>query len=346
MPFRLVTGRLATGITRSTAFRQRCSTHTATSYSRQRLPFTHSLSASTSASRLAFRAVLVSLLSPVMCAWLPLAHRLLSNPMSFVRPTTSGRVPCVALQSTHSSATLLLGVPASLILARLAVFATSTLSVRPMVRASTATVSSMFIIPGQLRDIRVGYAVDPKQDLIPVCPEQRTAMPCYTRLRRRSLSHSFRSVFAIRPETPNNALQRTEAGGGLFSEIHVLHRQPLSLSLEALGGARAHRNRSRSQITMTRTLFLSLAILGVAPAVLLALVNLVVDVASRFFRPVSFSFRTFGRNGAAFDFLPALHLSATNSLLILVGSALLVVGIARIRPEIPLKPSPTASSPP
>ena len=34
---------------------------------------------------------------------------------------------------------------------------------------------------------------------------------------------------------PNHALQRTEAGGRAFSAIHVLRRQPPSLSLEALG---------------------------------------------------------------------------------------------------------------
>ena len=34
---------------------------------------------------------------------------------------------------------------------------------------------------------------------------------------------------------PNNALQRTEAGGGVFSAIHVLRRQPPSLSLGPLG---------------------------------------------------------------------------------------------------------------
>ena len=37
------------------------------------------------------------------------------------------------------------------------------------------------------------------------------------------------------PASPNNALQRTEAGGRLFLAIHALLRQPLSLSLEALG---------------------------------------------------------------------------------------------------------------
>ena len=35
---------------------------------------------------------------------------------------------------------------------------------------------------------------------------------------------------------PNHALQRTEAGGGLFSALHVLRGQPLSLSLSSLGG--------------------------------------------------------------------------------------------------------------
>ena len=36
---------------------------------------------------------------------------------------------------------------------------------------------------------------------------------------------------------PNHALQRTEAGGGAFFAIHVLRRQPLSLSLSSLGTA-------------------------------------------------------------------------------------------------------------
>ena len=35
--------------------------------------------------------------------------------------------------------------------------------------------------------------------------------------------------------SPNNALQRTEAGGGVFSVFHVLRRQPPSLSLSPLG---------------------------------------------------------------------------------------------------------------
>ena len=34
---------------------------------------------------------------------------------------------------------------------------------------------------------------------------------------------------------PNNALQRTEAGGRVFSVFHVLRRQPPSLSLGPLG---------------------------------------------------------------------------------------------------------------
>jgi hypothetical protein len=37
------------------------------------------------------------------------------------------------------------------------------------------------------------------------------------------------------PPKANNALQRTEAGGGLFLAFHVLLRQPLSLSLGPLG---------------------------------------------------------------------------------------------------------------
>jgi hypothetical protein len=34
---------------------------------------------------------------------------------------------------------------------------------------------------------------------------------------------------------PNNALQRTEAGGGVFPVLHALLRQPPSLSLDSLG---------------------------------------------------------------------------------------------------------------
>ena len=40
---------------------------------------------------------------------------------------------------------------------------------------------------------------------------------------------------ALRSHTPNHALQRTEAGGRLFFAIHVLLRQPPSLSLSSLG---------------------------------------------------------------------------------------------------------------
>ena len=48
------------------------------------------------------------------------------------------------------------------------------------------------------------------------------------------------STAGSRPPTsvhpsPNNALQRTAAGGRIFLVFHALSRQPLSLSLEALG---------------------------------------------------------------------------------------------------------------
>ena len=62
---------------------------------------------------------------------------------------------------------------------------------------------------------------------------------------RRQCPHSPAGVHVLSsggPETPlygepNHALQRTEAGDGLFLAIHVLFRQPLSLSLSSLGPA-------------------------------------------------------------------------------------------------------------
>jgi hypothetical protein len=97
---------------------------------------------------------------------------------------------------------------------------------------------------------------------------------------------------------------------------------------------------------MTRALFLVIAALGVAPAVLLALVNLVAAIVPRFFRPISVSLRLFGRRGSTYDLGPALHLSAATTLLIIVGSVLLFAGIARIRPETPLSQNPPPSSTP
>ncbi len=97
---------------------------------------------------------------------------------------------------------------------------------------------------------------------------------------------------------------------------------------------------------MTRTLFLVIAILGVTPALLLALANLVATVVPRFFRPISISLRLFGPGGSTYDLRPAFHLSATTTLFIIVGSVLLFAGIARIRPETPLKQSLPPSSTP
>ena len=47
------------------------------------------------------------------------------------------------------------------------------------------------------------------------------------------------SCITALPPSPNNALQRTEAGGRLFSVVRVLRRQPPSLSLGPLGTASA-----------------------------------------------------------------------------------------------------------
>ena len=50
-----------------------------------------------------------------------------------------------------------------------------------------------------------------------------------------------RSFFRLYHQVPNNALQRTEAGGGPFLAIHVFLRQPASLSLEAVRPLRSSR---------------------------------------------------------------------------------------------------------
>ena len=97
---------------------------------------------------------------------------------------------------------------------------------------------------------------------------------------------------------------------------------------------------------MTRALFLAIAVLGVAPAVLLALANLAARMVPGFFRSISVSLRLFGPGGSTYDLRPALHLSTTTTLLIIVGSILLLAGVARIRPEAPLKPSLSPPSTP
>ena len=58
-------------------------------------------------------------------------------------------------------------------------------------------------------------------------PSQR-AVGAFEHAHRESQSH-------LPGPPPNHALQRTEAGGRVFSAIHVLHRQPPSLSLSSLG---------------------------------------------------------------------------------------------------------------
>ncbi len=79
-------------------------------------------------------------------------------------------------------------------------------------------------------------------------PPQRCGLPIQRHLSLRSVAEprfslnrtsaaqrSFVSASSGRVPSPNNALQRTEAGGRLFSVFHVLRRQPLSLSLGPLG---------------------------------------------------------------------------------------------------------------
>jgi hypothetical protein len=98
---------------------------------------------------------------------------------------------------------------------------------------------------------------------------------------------------------------------------------------------------------MTRTLLLTIAAIGVGPAVLLASCNLLCDFVSIVYRPISFSFRLYrpNRPGESLDFLPALHLSTTTSLLIIAGAALLLFGILRIQPETMRIRTPPSSSP-
>ena len=59
------------------------------------------------------------------------------------------------------------------------------------------------------------------------------------------------------PETrkPNHALQRTEAGGGVFSVYRALLRQPLSLSLDSLGASRRHTMSATKSLPAKQTLW-------------------------------------------------------------------------------------------
>ena len=84
---------------------------------------------------------------------------------------------------------------------------------------------------------------------------------------------------------------------------------------------------------MTRTLLLTVTLIGILPAVLLAAGSLFAEVGSVLFRPFSLSLRLNLPGGRSFDVIPALHLSPSTSLLIIFGSAFLVAGILRIQPE-------------
>ncbi len=97
---------------------------------------------------------------------------------------------------------------------------------------------------------------------------------------------------------------------------------------------------------MTRTLLLLITSLGLALPILLALANLVRSISSLFTqRPLSFSASLYSRSsGQSYDLAPALHLSVTTSCLILLGSALLLFGLTRIRPDPPLPPRDHTSS--
>ena len=97
---------------------------------------------------------------------------------------------------------------------------------------------------------------------------------------------------------------------------------------------------------MTRTLLLTIALIGITPAVLLAAGNLLAEIGSVFVRPFSMSFRLYLPGGRSFDVVPALQLSPSTSLLIIIGSALLIAGVTRIQPEQALGQTlPPTSSP-
>ena len=84
------------------------------------------------------------------------------------------------------------------------------------------------------------------QRLFPFVPWSRFAFGCVVRFGQPFSAAApvipppVGSVFPfgrLRSHAPNNALQRTEAGGRLFLAFHVLRRQPPSLSLSSLGGS-------------------------------------------------------------------------------------------------------------
>ena len=78
-----------------------------------------------------------------------------------------------------------------------------------------------------------------------------------------------------------------------------------------------------------KLLFLIVAVIGIAPAVLWSFISIVTEVVSIAYRPVSLSFRLYPNAGStgAFEYheLPLL-----TSVFILAGAALLVFGICSI----------------
>ena len=108
--------------------------------------------------------------------------------------------------------------------------------------ASTSLVSALFL-PAALREF-------PSVSFVRTSLFRGSALAVHSRCGR--LAPSARAPFwRFYRHRPNHALQRTEAGGGLFSVYHVLLRQPLSLSLDSLGAqmpfsvSRASRCQSR-----------------------------------------------------------------------------------------------------
>ena len=81
---------------------------------------------------------------------------------------------------------------------------------------------------------------------------------------------------------------------------------------------------------MTPKLLLTLAAIGITPAVLWSVVSLVTSAFSIFFRPVSLSFRLYSKTGGSIGAFEYRELPLLTSLSIVVGATLLILGIVSI----------------
>ncbi len=81
---------------------------------------------------------------------------------------------------------------------------------------------------------------------------------------------------------------------------------------------------------MTPKVLLILAAIGIAPAVLWAVVSLILSTYSILIRPVSFSFRLISKTGGVTGTFEFRELPVVAALSIVAGATLLILGIVSI----------------